>query len=230
MLTFRHLVSKRGKYTYIDGEDFRTKTIKGKADETKLAATMELPHNKRSSETGFSESQFLECAKGHCNCSGGTCRMKHLGKNFFFFPGSKWAFGVWLFKHKWFTYRNLKERDCITLIKNVYLTGNRKNTTKVAELSFLWRVSVLTLRDGMRSPVISNRLRAKLLLLCIERNQSGWFRWWRLVGRPWRVNVSQLARRHLSSLGELKSLLKQLPAWPGLKWAVENWMAGCLSK
>lgn len=192
---------------------------------------MELPHNRRSSETGFSESQFLECAKGHCNCSGGTCRKKHLGKKCFFSLAQNGPLGCdYLFKYKWFIYRNLKERGCITLIKNVYLTGNRKNKTKVAELSFLWRVSVLSLRDGMRSLVISNRLRAESLLLCIERNQPGWFRWWRLVGRPWRVNVSQLARKHLSSLGELKSLLRRLPPWPGLKWAVENWMAGCLSK
>lgn len=59
-------------------------------------------------------------------------------KNVFFPLAQNEPLGCdYLFKHKWFTYRNLKERGCITLIKNVYLTGNRKNKTKVAELSFL---------------------------------------------------------------------------------------------
>lgn len=56
---------------------------------------------------------------------------KHLGKKLFFPLAQNGPLGCdYLFKHKWFTYRNLKERDCITLIKNVYLTGNRKNKSR----------------------------------------------------------------------------------------------------
>jgi len=41
---------------------------------------------------------------------------------------------------------------------------------KVLEISFLWGMAGLTLRDRMRGLVIREELRNNLLLLCIEKS------------------------------------------------------------
>ena len=79
------------------------------------------------------------------------------------------------------------ESECKAIYRSIYLptltygdelrvvTERIRSRIQVIEMSFLCRVSGLSLRDRVRSLDIRERLRVEPLLLCIERSQLRWF-------------------------------------------------------
>ncbi len=56
------------------------------------------------------------------------------------------------------------------------MTERMRSWIQAAEMGFLRRVAGISLGDKVRGAVVSEELRAALLLLCVERSQLRWFR------------------------------------------------------
>lgn len=57
-----------------------------------------------------------------------------------------------------------------------WVTERMRSQIQLAEMSFLHRVTGLTLRDRVRSSDIRRELGVQLLLICVKRSQLRWFR------------------------------------------------------
>ncbi|XP_051936482.1 uncharacterized protein LOC127610385 [Hippocampus zosterae] len=148
--------------------------------------------------------------------------------------------------------KELSQRAKLSIYRSIYVptliyghelwivTERTRSRIQAAEMSFLRRVSGLSLRDKVRSSVIREGLRVEPLLLHIERSQMRWlghlirmpperlpgevFRACptgrRPRGRPrtrWRDYVTQLAWERLGiPRGELEEVAREREVWASL--------------
>nr|XP_049580440.1 charged multivesicular body protein 1a isoform X2 [Syngnathus scovelli] len=136
--------------------------------------------------------------------------------------------------------RELSQKAKLSIYRSIYVTETTRSRIQAAEMSFLRRMSGLSLRDRVRSSVIRERLGVESLLLHVERSQMRWlghlirmppgrlpgevFRACptgrRPRGRPrtrWRDYVSQLAWERLGiPRDELDEVAGEREVWESL--------------